>query len=116
MYAVFDLKKKILHEDFFITLHIKCNKNTHPPIPERITSGICSDSLHPGYSFFENATPAVFWERQNAMHGAGVVPHYEVADFPFVAIDVLRLGGPLPDFGEEQASRLVLHVHDIRRA
>src|SRR3546814_4273864 len=40
------------------------------------------------------------------MHGAGIGPDQQIADLPFMAIDILRLRGPVAKLREQRAAFL----------
>src|SRR3546814_7881818 len=72
------------------------------------SSDVCSSDL--GFFAGQNRpvheTSAGRVVRQRAMHGAGIGPDQQIADLPFMAIDILRLRGPVAKLREQRAAFL----------
>src|SRR3546814_20120659 len=47
------------------------------------------------------------------MHGAGIGPDQQIADLPFMAIDILRLRGPVAKLREQRAAFLGGQSDDV---
>src|SRR3546814_4943860 len=73
---------------------------------------LLSDSAPSVHGFFAgqnrpvHETSAGRVVRQRAMHGAGIGPDQQIADLPFMAIDILRLRGPVAKLREQRAAFL----------